>query len=173
MNDLFELTKLEARQIEPKPETFALQDLLHDIAMKYQFLAEEKSLKLETKLKHTSALVHADLAMIERVMQNLLDNALKYTPPDGTIRIHAEQCDEEVCIKINNSGSTINEEEKELIFNRYFMGKEPRANGSGLGLAIVRNILEIHHSSINVSSNQEEGTTFFFSLPLVKGPVAV
>ncbi|MDF9797117.1 signal transduction histidine kinase [Catalinimonas alkaloidigena] len=169
VNDLFELTKLESRQIEPKPETFAMQDLLHDIAMKYQFLAEEKSLKLETKLKNTTALVYADLAMIERVMQNLLDNAFKYTPPNGTIKIHAEQCEEEVCIMINNSGSVIHEEEKELIFNRYFMGKEPRVNGSGLGLAIVRNILEIHHTSIKVKSDQDEGTTFFFSLPLVSG----
>ncbi|MEK6479499.1 HAMP domain-containing sensor histidine kinase [Catalinimonas sp. 4WD22] len=173
VDDLFELTKLEARQIEPKLETFALQDLVHDIAMKYQFLATEKALKLETYLDQSTALVHADLAMIERVMQNLLDNALKYTPPEGVIRIKAEQCEEQVCIEINNSGSTINKEEQELIFNRYFMGKEPRANGSGLGLAIVRNILEIHHSSIEVKSSPEEGTTFYFSLPLESGPVAV
>ncbi len=168
VNDLFELTKLEARQIAPNPETFALQDLLHDIAMKYQFLAQEKSLRLETDLEQSAALVHADLAMIERVMQNLLDNALKYTPQEGCIKIHTVQQDDAVRIEVNNSGSTIKDEEKSLIFNRYFMGKEPRANGSGLGLAIVRNILEIHHSSIEVKSNEKEGTTFFFTLPLAR-----
>jgi len=168
VNDLFELSKLEARQIEPKCETFSLPDLLHDVAMKYQILAQEKSLKLETHLDKQSALVHADLAMIDRVLQNLLDNALKHTPDAGTIRINARQEGEEVKVEVNNSGSFIEEKEQGKIFDRYFMGKEPRVNGSGLGLAIVRNILEIHQSHIGVRSNTQEGTTFFFSLPKVK-----
>ena len=173
VNDLFELTKLEARQIQPHYEVFALQELLQDIAVKYQMMAQEKSLSLETRLDQSTVLVKADLAMIERVMQNLLDNALKFTPPEGTIHINAMQDHDQVKIAVSNTGSAIEKEEQQLIFDRYFMGKNPKYSGSGLGLAIVKNILEIHHSEIQLQSSPEEGTTFFFSLPLYKKQLAL
>lgn len=165
VNDLFELTKLEARQIQPHFETFALQDLLQDIAVKYQFLAQDKSLNLVTHLDQSTVLVRADLAMIERVMQNLLDNALKFTPPEGNIRISTRQEQDRVRVEVANTGSLIEEAEQPLIFDRYFMGKSLGGGGSGLGLAIVKNILEIHHTEIKLKSSIQEGTAFFFYLP--------
>jgi len=173
VNDLFELSKLESRQIKPNVEPFALHDLLHDVVVKYQVLAEEKSLEVISTVDLSASQVNADLAMIERVIQNLMDNALKFTPPEGKICIKAEQLEDQVLVEINNSGSVIKEEDQYFIFNRYFMGNTPRTHGTGLGLAIVRNILEIHQSSIQVRSNASEGTTFFFRLPLAGSPVAI
>jgi signal transduction histidine kinase len=171
VNDLFELSKLESRQIIPKAEPFALQDLLHDVVVKYQILAQEKSLEVVTDIDLSASQVLADLAMIERVIQNLVDNALKFTPPQGKISIRAEQHEDQVLVEVHNSGSAIRQEDQALIFNRYFMGNAPRTSGSGLGLAIVRNILEIHQSTIQVRSSDSEGTTFFFRLPLAGSPV--
>ena len=173
VNDLFELSKLESRQIKPNVEPFALHDLLHDLVVKYQMLAQNKALEVQTEIDLSASQVYADLAMIERVIQNLMDNALKFTPPDGKISIKARQMEDQVLVEVNNSGSVIKEEEQSFIFNRFFMGNTPRKEGTGLGLAIVRNILEIHQSSIQVRSNPSEGTTFFFKLPLAGRPVTV
>lgn len=166
VNDLFDLSKLEARQIEPSMEIFSIQDLLQDVALKYQLMAQQKEIALLTQFQQQAMLVRADLAMIERVMQNLLDNAIKFTPATGKVQICATRHEDRVQIEVKNTGEGIAEEHQAMIFDRYFMGNNDSKTSSGLGLAIVKNILELHQTAIQVKSTRHENTTFYFSLPV-------
>ena len=85
MTDLFELSKLESRQIKPKMESFFMFDLLQDLSRKYKLLAQERNIELETELPSKMPVVCADIALIERALQNLIDNALNYTPEKGKV----------------------------------------------------------------------------------------
>ncbi len=164
VNDLFELTKLEARQISPKKEAFALKAVLAEALEKYRVLAEQKHIVLEAAFTKES-MVYADLSMIERVIQNLMDNAIKYTPENGKVALEIKETeDSNVEINIRNSGEGIPQEDLPNIFDRYYKGTQ-QASSTGLGLAIVKNILDIHEAPIKVSSIIDQYTCFSFSLP--------
>lgn len=165
--DLFELSKLEARQVEPKREIFFISDLLQDITHKYKLLAQQRNIELNTSLATRMPAVNADIAMIERVLQNLIDNALQFTPENGEVSITLEEKEKNVEISVINSGAGIPEEKLEKIFDRYYKEqKSSPAEGTGLGLAIVKNILQIHETDIRVVSEQLGLTKFSFTLPV-------
>lgn len=167
MADLFELSKLEARQVIPKMEPFFMFDLLQDTTAKYKLIAQDKGISFQTDFSAKTNLVCADVAMIERVIQNLVDNALNYTPPNGTVKIHMIEKESMLNIKVSNTGKGISKSEMPKIFDKYYkVNNDNYSNGTGLGLAIVKNILEIHQSNIKVISDQLGMTTFSFNLPL-------
>jgi signal transduction histidine kinase len=168
MADLFELSKLESRQIKPKMEPFFMFDLLQDLSSKYKLLAQEKNVDLETELPTKMPVVCADIALIERVLQNLIDNALNYTPKNGKVKIKMEEVSKQVYVSVMNTGPGIASEDLPRIFDRYYKVETAKSNrGTGLGLAIVKNILEIHQTDIHVESEPRGHTTFSFNLPLV------
>jgi signal transduction histidine kinase len=163
--DLFELSKLEARQIQLKKESFVFSELINDMHAKYHLLTKERNIQLEVCLEDKAAIVEADLALMERVIQNLLDNAIKYTPDYGHIEIKMKMMEEkQVQFSISNSGPGIQPAVLPKIFDRYFKGK---STGSGLGLAIVKNILDIHQARVFVESIPNDYTEFSFVLPTV------
>ncbi len=167
MADLFELSKLESRQIKPKMEPFFMFDLLQDLSRKYTLLAQEKNIEFETELASKVPVVCADIALIERALQNLIDNALNYTPEKGKVKIKMEEQNKHVNVSVMNTGTGIASEELPKIFDRYYKVESNKSNrGSGLGLAIVKNILEIHQTDIKVQSEQLGSTIFSFNLPL-------
>lgn len=168
MSDLFELSKLESRQIKPKMEPFFMFDLLQDLGRKYTLLAQERNIKLETELLSKMPVVCADIALIERVLQNLIDNALNYTPENGKVQIKMEEHNKHVNVSVINTGRGIASEELPKIFDRYYKVENNKSSrGTGLGLAIVKNILEIHQTDIQVRSESQGNTIFFFKLPTV------
>ena len=168
MTDLFELSKLESRQIKAKMEPFFMLDLLQDLSGKYKLLAQERNIELETELPSKMSVVCADIALIERVVQNLIDNALNYTPEKGRVKIKMEGDGKHINISVANTGPGIASEELPKIFDRYYkVGNSKSARGTGLGLAIVKNILEIHQTDIHVQSEKQGDTIFSFSLPTV------
>ncbi|HMI66435.1 MAG TPA: HAMP domain-containing sensor histidine kinase [Cyclobacteriaceae bacterium] len=163
--DLFELSKLESRQVKPKMEVFFISDLVQDLTGKYKLLAREKNILLETEFVFGAPMVLADVAMIDRVLQNLIDNAINYTPENGNVRIRVENGEANVFIRVFNTGQRIPANELPNIFDRYYKVENSKASrGTGLGLAIVKNILEIHGSHISVES-EPDGNTFSFNLP--------
>ncbi|AYB35793.1 sensor histidine kinase [Chryseolinea soli] len=167
MSDLFELSKLESRQVKPKLEVFFISDLLQDLDCKYKLLAQEKNIDLQTDFASRSPMVRADVAMIERVLQNLMDNALNYTPENGQVRIRMEKEERKIRVSVSNTGRGILPQDMPKIFDRYYKVENNRTNrGTGLGLAIVKNILEIHKTDIRVQSEQYGNTTFSFDLPV-------
>ena len=168
VDELFELSKLESKQVTPKKEPFFIQELINDISQKFEILAEDKNITIKTTSVKQNTLVYADVALIERVLQNLIDNALKFTPEGGTIQIAVDQTDQFVEIKVSDTGPGIPKDQIPFIFDRYHIGDKRISldnNNTGLGLAIVKKILEIHNATINLTSRINYGTTFSFQLP--------
>ncbi|MCO6488149.1 MAG: HAMP domain-containing protein [Phaeodactylibacter sp.] len=164
---LFEYSKLEAEQIQPEKEPFLLSELAHDVSVKYQILAQEKNIEIRLDAPAELPLVFADVALVERVLQNLMDNALKFTPPGGKVAIQLRNRSKGVEVRVSDTGPGIPESEQAHIFERYRKSEatENKKVGTGLGLAIVKKILEIHNAAIQVQSKPGQGAAFWFLLP--------
>lgn len=171
VTQLFEYSKLEAEQITPQKEPFPLQELCQDIVFKYQLLAKEKNITLEWVGKRDLPMVFADIGLVERVLQNLLDNALKYSPPHSKVSISLDNVDKGVQVSIADSGPGIPLEQQAHIFERYRQldnakAKAAAQGGAGLGLSIVKKILDLHQSVIHVKNREQQGAEFWFHLPV-------
>lgn len=170
VDELFELTKLEAPNIEARPEPFPLGELVQDVAQKYHLVAENKGVHLKTEMASGLPFVLADIGMIERVLENLIENALRYTSSGGAVTLKLGAADGRVQVQVSDSGSGIAPEDIGRIFDRFYRAPANVApssgkSGAGLGLAIVKRILELHGSSIEVQSALEQGSVFTFDLP--------
>lgn len=171
VNELFELSKLEANQIKPSKEAFIISELVNDIGTKYSIIAKTKNITIDTFLSKELAPVFADISLIERVIQNLLDNAIKFTPENGYISITTEKClNNHVKISITDNGIGIPEKDRERIFARYYRANNytDLKDSTGLGLAIAKKILDLHDSSLELTSAENIGSTFIFRLKCVQ-----
>jgi len=171
VEELFELSKLEAREKKPNPEPFSIAELLQDIYHKYKILAEPKGIDLQLNFINDLPYVYADISMIERVIQNLIENSIKFTPEGGIVEIDLIKEKDLVTVKVSDSGCGIEQNELSTIFDRYNQGSSfniTNKDGLGLGLAIVKKILEVHNTGIHVESSEGKGTTFSFSIPVYK-----
>jgi signal transduction histidine kinase len=131
--------------------------------------AKNKDITLETKIPETPAFVSADIGLIQRVLENLLDNAIKYTPQGGEVEIALNIGKDTIATVIKDSGQGISEQEAKYIFERFYRIEKHRdQDGTGLGLAIVKRIMQLHNSSIFVAPAKDNGTVFSFDLPHVK-----
>jgi signal transduction histidine kinase len=169
VSELFELAKLDSHETPPRLESFSLGELVQDIAQKFRLSAEKKNVRIETDLKTDLPFVRADIGMIERVFENLLDNALRHTPPGGAVRIVLAAENDRVTVRVSDTGPGIPEEDLPYIFDRFYRVEKHRSDGTGgagLGLAIAKRILELHGSRIEVSSAPGSGTAFGFHLPI-------
>lgn len=169
VNELFELSKLEANQVKTKKEPFIISELVSDISNKYQLIAKIKNISIDTVLSKELPPVFADISLIERVMQNLIDNALKFTPEGGKIIIKTiKSSDNNVEVTVSDNGIGIPENEREQIFARYYKANNftDLKNSTGLGLAIAKKILDLHNSTLNLISKENSGSSFTFRLPL-------
>ena len=168
VEELFELSKLEAKQTAPTFERFSLAELVQDVVQKQQILAEQEHVRIQTDFPRDLPFVVADIALIERVFQNLLENAIKFSGDGGTITVTLTPEATGVTVRVADTGFGIPTEELPHIFERYHRGLGSATidrKGAGLGLAIVKRILEIHGVAIEVSSKLNEGTAFSFQLP--------
>ena len=171
IRDLFQLTKLEAREVRPQNEPFSMAELAQDVVQKYQLAAGSHGLHLDSRLIGPQVQVHADIAMIESVLENLIENALRHTPRDGRIQVDVETRPERVAVRVTDTGCGIATEDMAKLFERYYhvdRGKAGGTGGTGLGLAISRRIVELHGSSIRVESTLGQGTVFGFDLPVTR-----
>jgi signal transduction histidine kinase len=170
INELFELSLLETRQMKIKKEPLMISELINDISSSYQLMASEKKIMLNTSLSIHLPLVYADIALIERVIQNLLDNAFRHTPPNGKISIVTKLEKGAVTVTVADTGSGITKQKLEEIYHGFY--KENNFSdmrySTGLGLIIVKKILELHHSNLEINTTEKIGTAFSFSLPLYK-----
>ncbi len=175
VSELFELSKLDAKQIQPKLEPFALAELTQDVVMKFQPQAEKLQVNLRAALSKDLPMVCADIGMIERALSNLIDNALRFTSEKGTVKIELANHHGKVRVAISDTGCGIPAEEIPQVFERFYRieksrargaGPKPLAGGAGLGLAIAKRILALHESEISIDSKVNVGTTFTFTLPI-------
>lgn len=179
-NELFELSRLENKEIEPHPEPFSISELVQDNIQKFK--GAERNVSLETDFPEKVPLVYADVGLMDRVLQNLLDNALKFTPDGGKVSVGLRKSNgRAVRVAVEDNGVGIAPEALPTIFDRYM--KSPRNSedsnglsavpdtaqaGAGLGLAIVRSILELHQIGIQVESEVDKGSRFWFEVPVYR-----
>ncbi|MGH8416123.1 MAG: sensor histidine kinase [Pseudomonas sp.] len=161
---LLELVRLEHGFVVPVVERFSLTDLVQDIFQKFELSAEAKAVTLTPNFAPSIPGVHADLGLIERVLTNLLDNALRHTPADGEVKVSLLPKGRFVEVTVSDSGPGIAPELREGLFLRPFNIGGARRDG-GLGLRIVHQILQLHGHRIELLDVPGQGATFKFALP--------
>ena len=168
VSELFELAKLDSPDVQVRFEPFSLGELVQDILQKFQLAVVNKKITLQINMAEPLPLVFADIGLCERLLENLIENAVRYTPEDGSISISAIPENERVAVKVSDTGSGIRPEDIPHLFDRFYRKDRSRPDsnsGSGLGLSIAKRILELHGSGLEVSSTVNVGTTFAFTLP--------
>ncbi len=164
---LFELARLEHGGIKPQRERFAMAELISDVAQKFELTAQTRQLRLHIDVPGRLPLVFADVSMIERVVTNLLDNAVRHTPSGGDIRLSVWQENEQLQVEVTDSGPGIAASLREDLFQRpsALNPQASRENRGGLGLLIVKRMLELHGGGISLQDS-EPGAKFRFYVPL-------
>jgi len=168
VDELFELAKLDSHEIQVRYEPFNISELVHDVVQKFDLSAKEKQLSMQIDLDPGLPFVNADIAMIERVIENLLENAIRHTPPGGMIRLTLSPQNADIAVGVSDTGCGIPGDDLPFIFDRFYQREKTRTDQtgtSGLGLAIARRVLELHNKPIRVESTPGSGTTFTFLLP--------
>ena len=176
VSELFELSKLEARETKPKLEPFSIGEIVQDIKQKNKVIAEKKGIDLNVDFPYNLPLVYADIGMMEKVIQNLLENAIKFTSENGSVTIKLEPQGHMILVKVQDSGEGISSDALPHIFDRYQRNERSgqlENKGLGLGLAIVKRILEVHEIEISVESTKGKGTSFSFQIPVYKNEAVV
>lgn len=168
IDDLFELSRLDAGALTLNIEAGSLHDLVSDTLEALQAQADEKRLHLHGRVGDGLPPVLMDHARVQRVLVNLLQNAIRHTPPDGTILLEAAEETDAVRVDVVDSGEGIAAADLPHIFERFYRGEKSRVRaqgGAGLGLAIARGLVEAHGGRVWAQSAPGEGSRFSFLLP--------
>jgi signal transduction histidine kinase len=168
INDLFELSKLDAENVTPALEHISMAELVQDLVQQFKPIAEQKNIRIETVFpENPHAKVYADIGLLDRALSNLIDNAIRHTPKGGTVTIRTVQDGRYINLEISDSGKGIPESDLPHVFDRFYQVDKSRSNstGAGLGLSITQKILELHGAAISVQSFLNRGTTFKISIP--------
>ena len=162
---MFELSKLDSASITPKLETFSLAELLQDVTQDFELEANKAGITMKIEAVRDPAIVYADIGLMQRVLENLIRNALKFTPRDGRITISIDPKPDHVSVAVSDTGCGISDQDLEHIFDRFYHADQSgNSDSTGLGLAIVKRILDLHDSRITVQSSPDQGTRFEFEL---------
>jgi len=167
VEELFELARLDANEVQPVQEPFSLPELVQDVVHKFELRAGQRGVTLRAQHDENLPFVVGDIALIERVMDNLLENALRHTPAGGAVTVAVEPVGDMLTVQIRDTGAGIAAEDLPHVFERFYQSDKTRASGgAGLGLAIARRIVELHGRNIRADSHRGRGTTFTFDLPV-------
>jgi len=174
VNAILDISRLESGQMPLERMRIALPALIEEVVHLQTPLAAGNNVYLEAAVPPSLPDVLADKALIERVCQNLIGNAIKFTPEGGKIRIAAwtdVTRPAKVCVAISDTGPGISPEIRDHLFEKFTTGKH-RGRGTGLGLAFCKMALAAHSEDIWVESTGKQGTTFTFTLPIVEEPAS-
>jgi len=168
IDDLLVFSRLEAGQLRLQVEEVSLAAIVAGVVQKLTPLAEERNLTLTTRLPDDFPDVEGDYMRLEQVVTNLVENAIKFTPPGGSVTVDGEDLEDHARVWVQDTGIGIPESEYERVFERFYQvdASERRAyRGTGLGLTICKHIITHHHGRIWVESRVGEGSTFYIELP--------
>ncbi|HVE88303.1 MAG TPA: ATP-binding protein [Burkholderiaceae bacterium] len=167
VSELFELAKLESRALPLELEVFSFADLAQDVAEEFRLIAEQNGIHLRTRIDDDLEPVRGDIQMMERVLENLLQNAINHTPAMGEVTLAAQRDSGLIRVSVADTGCGIAKEDLPYIFDRFYKvraGALENNQGAGLGLAIAKRIIDLHGTAIHATSIMSMGTTFTFSL---------
>lgn len=167
VENILQMTKIESGNIRVKKEKHSLEEIVGSVLQRPFF----KNRPIAADLPADLPLIPMDALLIEQVLVNLLENAVRYAPADSPIDIRASYKDREACIEILDRGPGVPEKARERIFEKFYRGnfentEHQASSGSGLGLAIARGILKAHEGPIGVKNREGGGSIFYFYLPL-------
>ena len=168
IDDLETISQLETGTLLLDLERFNIVEMIHDVCKQIEIQAQKRNISIHVNVERRVIKVNADRFRIRQVLSNLLANSIKYGKDNGEISIVINADKEKVSISISDNGIGIEEKHLPRIFERFYRadkGRSREQGGTGLGLSIVKHIIEAHHQTITVSSKENEGTTFVFSLP--------
>lgn len=168
INDLFELSRLETEPVQLQLEPVNLNDLLSDVVESMQAQARTHDISIRGIFYEDLPLIKAEMVKIQRVIYNLVQNALRHTPEHGAIALETELAPQGVQVNVIDTGEGIAPEDLPFIFDQFYRGEKSRSRetgGSGLGLAIAKRIVEAHHGQIWATSQPGAGAKFSFVLP--------
>jgi signal transduction histidine kinase len=168
---LFELAKLDSREMQPALEEFSLAELVQDVVQQFHLPAEKKGARLEAQCAGDLPFVRGDIGLVERLLENLIENALRHTSFGGAVTLVLQRVDGHVTVQVRDDGEGISEEDLPHIFERSYRAQNGRdetneSGSAGLGLAIAKRIAQLHDSNLQVESAPGKGATFSFDLPL-------
>lgn len=166
VNELFELSKLEARERQPEKEPFLLSDLLTEIFTNFQLLAEQKRIAFTCVNCELPTVCYADVNMVEQVLQNLVENAIRYTPDKGRVQIQLDNQGQKLTVSVLNSVRSLSEPTLNYLLSHQLNNTESvkRPPNTGLGLAIITKILSLHGSALHVTMPTDHEVCFSFAL---------
>jgi two-component system sensor histidine kinase ResE len=168
VNELLDLARMEAGHIQLNIEKIEIEPYIERIIRKFQGIAKDKEILLQSDLNNIEKYFSFDGDRIEQVLTNLIDNAIRHTPEKGFIQVTGKSDDKGLLVEVFNNGSSIPEEDLPFVFERFYKADKARTrgrSGTGLGLAIVKNIIEGHKGHVSVQSKEGHGTTFSFFIP--------
>ena len=168
VNDLLDLSKIEAGRIELEFEKVPVQTLFEHVHEVFKGQAEMKHVKLTSELAGDLPEVRADANKVTWVLTNLISNALRYVSQDGQIQITAKKIGPHVHLSVHDNGPGIPPEYQSKIFQKFVQVKGRQSGGTGLGLAICKEIVRAHGGAIWVESSSGQGSTFTFTLPVAQ-----
>ncbi len=172
INDLLDVTRIEEGRYLYKPVLSNFENVVHFVINSHKDNIERRKIKLEfKKLKTKIPKIIIDVEKMRVAVDNVLDNAIKYTPPGGKITVTLDYLKKtkEIEFKIQDTGVGIPVDQKERVFSKFFRGANVirmDTEGSGLGIFITKNIIEAHGGKIWFESEENKGATFFFTLPV-------
>lgn len=163
---LFELARLECEEAPPQPERFSLAELVQDVAQKFALSARDRGLRLHAEADPQGLFVWGDIGLIERAVTNLMENAIRFTPPGGEVRLEALATAQGSELRVIDNGSGIAAGDLPRLFERDSpLRRRGGVEHGGLGLLIARRIVELHGSRLAVTSEVGRGSVFSFVLP--------
>jgi two-component system KDP operon response regulator KdpE len=168
IDELLDLARGEVGMLQLKLEPVDIAVLLRQTADSMTALASRRGQSLALSLPLTLPTVRADAARLQQIITNLLNNAIKFTPVGGNIKLGARQKESAVIVEVKDTGRGISKEDQRLLFEPYQRLQRDSSVGLGLGLALCKTLIELHNGQIWVKSNVGKGSTFGFSLPLTE-----
>ncbi|MDV3504398.1 sensor histidine kinase [Marinobacter sp. M-5] len=169
VDELFELAALDARETTPNPEPFVLAELVHDVAQKHGPAAASKQVRLDVDGQPPIAMALGDLAMTERVLDNLIGNAIVFSPEGGRITLGLAGDEHGLEVAVQDQGPGIPEPDLPHVFEPFYRGSGGEASGhSGLGLAIAERLMTLQGGSVQAANNPPGGARFTLRLPAAK-----
>lgn len=160
IDDLFLLARADAGEKVVSPTVFYLDELIAEAIRSLRSLALKKSISLQSRLRPGSV-IEADERLVFRLLLNVIENAIKYTPPQGSVDVTLQEELNQYEVTVNDTGGGISEENRSLVFDRFYrVRRGPSAEGAGLGLPIARTIAEMHGGHIDIDANHGCGSTF-------------
>jgi signal transduction histidine kinase len=167
VDKLFAIARLDAGEVQPKWTQFDFSKLAANTAEQMMLVAEDKNISLSSEALKPVA-VKGDRSRLKQVIINLLDNAIKYTPPGGSVRLSVKETETKAVLEVADTGIGIPQKELPHIFERFFRVDKARSRelgGAGLGLSIVKSICTAHGGTVLVESVEGQGSRFKVELP--------